>query len=125
MSNLSGTNLAAKIVPFTTDDTYSTHEDIYGFGGLMCVADVSARNAIPSGRRKEGMKVAVISEGITYELSEGILDVNWKNFGPSFFNQTNEPILSEKTFVFWKNTTDNKMYIITKINGYQKKAELQ
>ena len=124
MANISGTNLAAKIVPFTTDDTYPTHEDIYGIGGLMSVADVSARNLIPSTRRKEGMKVAVISEGITYELKGGITNSYWQSFGPSFFNQITEPILSEKTFVFWKNSTTDQMYIITKINGYQKKAEL-
>jgi photosystem II stability/assembly factor-like uncharacterized protein len=124
MSNISGTNLAAKIVPFTTLDTYPTHEDIYGFGGFMCVADISERNAIPASRRKQGMQVAVISEGITYQLSGGILDSNWISFGPSYFYQSSEPSIGEKTFIFWQNSSNNKMYIIAKIDGFQKKAEL-
>ena len=125
MSDISGTNLAAKIVPFTTDDTYPTHEDIYGIGGLMSVADVSARNLIPSTRRKEGMKVAVISEGITYELKGGITNSYWQYYGPVYYSQSTSPTLPyDNTFSFWQDTNTLKIYIISKVNGEQKKAEL-
>jgi hypothetical protein len=125
MADISGTNLAAKIVPFTTDDTYPTHEDIYGIGGLMCVADVSARNAISSNRRKEGMKVAVISEGITYELKGGITNSYWYNFLGDFINQINEPSLNNNIFSFWNSSSDSSLYLVAKINNLQKKLLLK
>jgi len=33
MANISGTNLAAPVVPFTTEDIYATHYAKYGNGG--------------------------------------------------------------------------------------------
>jgi hypothetical protein len=125
MSNISGTNLAAKIVPFTTDDIYSTHEDIYGLGGFVCVADVSTRNAIQNNRRKQGMKVSVISDGITYELRDGILNTNWIPYGPNFYSQSTQPLLSiDNTFSFWRDTSTSQIFIINRANGIQRRAEL-
>ena len=124
MANISGTNLAAKIVPFTTDDTYPTHEDIYGIGGLMSVADVSARNLIPSTRRKEGMKVAVISEGITYELKGGITNSYWQSFLGNYITQISEPSINNNSFDFWNDSDSSLLYLIANINGIQKKLLL-
>lgn len=77
MSDLYGTNVAGKVVPFTTDDTYASHEDIYGQGGLMSVTDITERDAITTARRKEGMIVHVISENKKYTLSGGITNSDW------------------------------------------------
>ncbi|MEO8837532.1 MAG: hypothetical protein ABI351_02340 [Herbaspirillum sp.] len=45
------------------------------------VADDTARNAIVSGRRWEGMQVYVLADKITYALVGGILDANWLPVG--------------------------------------------
>lgn len=52
--------------------TSATPLDLYS-----TVADLAARNAIPSGVRYEGMLVYVESEETNYQLVGGILDANW------------------------------------------------
>jgi hypothetical protein len=47
-------------------------------GGLPSVADVAARNAIPSGDRYQGYMVFVQSESTNYQLVGGIANSNWK-----------------------------------------------
>lgn len=42
-------------------------------GGLMIKADIAARDAIPSGNRKSGMRVHVLSTGLTYSLGVDLL----------------------------------------------------
>lgn len=41
MANINGTNLAAPIVPFTTNDTFPTHYAKYGKGGYRTVATIT------------------------------------------------------------------------------------
>lgn len=45
------------------------------------VADLTARDAIPSGVRYEGMFVYVVSEGANYQLIGGIANGNWEDYG--------------------------------------------
>lgn len=59
MADIKGTNVASKIVPYTTSDNYATHDEEYGRGGFRTVNNVSEMNAIPADRRKEGMLVYV------------------------------------------------------------------
>ena len=59
MAEIKGTNVASKIVPYTTSDNYATHDEEYGRGGFRTVNNVSEMNAIPADRRKEGMLVYV------------------------------------------------------------------
>lgn len=59
MADIKGTNVASKIVPYTTSDNYATHDEEYGRGGYRTVNTVAEMNAIPSDRRKEGMLVYV------------------------------------------------------------------
>lgn len=40
----------------------------YVKGGAMILADITARDAIPTARRKNGMQVKVLSTGLTYAL---------------------------------------------------------
>jgi len=58
-------------------------EDIDQLGGLRVVANITARDAIPSSKRKEGMWVVVVSDGKTYNLIGGVGNANWveKVFG--------------------------------------------
>lgn len=44
------------------------------------VADDTARNAIPSGKRYEGLIVYVVADLANYQLQGGILDANWVVF---------------------------------------------
>lgn len=62
MANLSGTNVAAPLAPFSDADTYPTHDPIYGIGGYREVATLAARDAIPAGRRRAGMMVVVTAD---------------------------------------------------------------
>lgn len=59
MADIKGTNVASKIVPYTTSDNYATHDEEYGRGGYRTVNTVTEMNAIPADRRKEGMLVYV------------------------------------------------------------------
>jgi hypothetical protein len=78
MALIPGTNIASRIVPFDTADTYATHDESYGRGGFRSVANITERNAIPSSRRKEGMLVFVVADDITYQLYGGTTDSDWR-----------------------------------------------
>ena len=77
MANINGTNLAAPIVPFTTDDTYPTHYAKYGKGGHRTVATITERDGIFTALREEGMEVYVLETGKKYSLVGGLLNSNW------------------------------------------------
>lgn len=77
MTALAGTQIPDKIVPFDTADTYPTHDESYGLGGYRSVASLTARDAIPTDRRSQGMLVYVIATNITYQLYGGVTNSNW------------------------------------------------
>ena len=79
MANISGTNLAAGIAPFTTEDSYATHYAKYGKGGWHSVSTIAERDAIPVQRREEGMAVYVTSEKNLYILRNG----SWEKYNTS------------------------------------------
>jgi hypothetical protein len=62
MSQIQGTNVAAAIAPFDTLDTYPTHDAQYGKGGYRSVATIVERDAIPTARRSEGLRVRVTAD---------------------------------------------------------------
>ena len=62
MSNIKGTNVAAPIVPFTTDDNYATHYAQYGKGGYRTVQTIEERDSIPEARLEEGMLAYVVED---------------------------------------------------------------
>ena len=72
MASISGTNLAASIVPFTTDDTYATHLAKYGQGGWQEVSSTTERDNITASRREAGMAVYVTSEKSVYILNDDL-----------------------------------------------------
>lgn len=72
MAGLKGTNIAAPVVPFADTDSYATHDETYGRGGYRSVAGTADRDAIPPQRRKAGMLVKVLDDGVTYELAEDL-----------------------------------------------------
>jgi len=71
-----------KIEPNGSTDTYPTHVDSLGKGGLMAVGSLQERNAIPLARRKAGMLVRVKSATVdsTYTLNVGLTNSDWMTF---------------------------------------------
>lgn len=72
MGALSGTNLAAGVVPFTDADTYPTHDSQYGKGGWREAADHTVRDAIPTQRRTAGMVVVTQNDGTPWQLGSDL-----------------------------------------------------
>ena len=48
MSNLQGTVVFGSVVPYSTQDIYSTHQAVYGKGGFRTVYDLHERKFIQS-----------------------------------------------------------------------------
>jgi len=72
-------------------DTYSTHQDYLGFGGLRAVADTTARDAITTARRTFGMIVTTQDGSGSYILSNVAMggadnvesnNANWLAYSP-------------------------------------------
>lgn len=82
MAELSGTNLAGSIVPFTTDDTFATHLAKFGKGGWRSVADTAERDGITADRREAGMAVYVVSEKKVYTLESDLVTWTELKTGP-------------------------------------------
>lgn len=59
-------------------ENFPTHSDIYGKGGFMAVSTLSDRDTIPALRRKVGMVVNVVEEGVAYQLDSDML--SWSVF---------------------------------------------
>lgn len=68
MTNILGTNVAAPVVPFTSEDKYATHDSIYGKGGWREVDTLLDLANISSSRKREGMAVFVIENKTLYTL---------------------------------------------------------
>ena len=61
--------IGVPIAPTEPADTNPTHIAEYGRGGLMTVADTTARNAIPASRKTVGMLVYVTADSKYYALT--------------------------------------------------------
>lgn len=66
MADISGTNLVAPVVPFTSEDSYPTHMAQYGKGGWRSVQTKAELATIPSQRLEVGMVAYVIEESTPY-----------------------------------------------------------
>jgi hypothetical protein len=80
-----GTNIASRIAPFDTADTFATHDSQWGRDGYRSVADLTERDAISDARRKEGMLVYVITTDTTYQLYGGITNSNWRTYASTIY----------------------------------------
>lgn len=69
-------NISAGLQP-TGGGAWETHDAQYGKGGWRAVADLTARDAISSLRRSEGMQAYVIATGATYRLGAGLTNGDW------------------------------------------------
>ena len=71
MAKILGTNIAAPVVPFSTDDIYASHEAKWGKGGFRTVLNINERNGIAELRRENLMLVAVESDSISGTAGDG------------------------------------------------------
>ena len=71
MSKIKGTNIAAPIVPYATNDSYPTHYAKYGKGGFVSLKTLNERDEIPAERLEEGMLVYVLEDGQSYQYLGG------------------------------------------------------
>lgn len=78
MSAINGTNVAAPIRPFDTNDSFPTAFANEVKGGHHTVDDEAARFAIPVQRREKGMLVTQIDTGKTYKLITDSKDATLK-----------------------------------------------
>lgn len=109
MVNIAGTNIAASIVPFTTEDTFPTHLSIYGKGGWREVENISERDSISNDRRNIGMVVYVKENDTIYILKNGITNDNWVIFTASANNST---------FIFTQGLPNNRWDIQHNLKKY-------
>lgn len=70
------TPIAAPIDTTAIGDTYATHFEQRGQGGFRSVANTTERDAISVGRRKSGMLVFCIADGVTYQLAPNLTTWN-------------------------------------------------
>lgn len=78
MTQEAGTvRVTGKFAPSDTTDTYPTHDEAYCYGGYQSVADETARLAIASARRKQGMLVRQRDTGAFWMLIGGITNSDW------------------------------------------------
>lgn len=67
--NIKGVNIPSRIVPYSPNDTYPTHEAIYGKGGWKCVDSISGIATIPVERLEVGCIVRVNNPTIEYSYT--------------------------------------------------------
>lgn len=78
MAALSGTNVAAPVLPFDDRDVFPTHDDRYGAGGFRVCTTQAERDAISPQRRKLGMWVHCLDSGTVFTLAGGVENANWQ-----------------------------------------------
>lgn len=93
--NKKGINVSAPIVPYTDQDTYPTHEAIYGKGGWKSVRTIEDLKAIPKGRLEDGCIVRVVeSSSSSGSAVEFYYDSSIKD-GASIPSSITDPIEKE------------------------------
>lgn len=73
---IGGVNIPGPILPYDSNDTYYTHEDLYGLGGWKSVETVKELESIPRERLKNGCIVRIVSanggEGLEFYYDDTI-----------------------------------------------------
>lgn len=93
--NKKGINVSAPIVPYTDQDTYPTHEAIYGKGGWKSVRTIEDLKAIPKERLEDGCIVRVVeSSSSSRSAVEFYYDSSIKD-GASIPSSITDPIERE------------------------------
>ena len=113
MSNIAGTNVAAMLAPFTTEDRFPTHSSLYGKGGAKEVSTLTDRDNIPIERLTEGCTCYVVAEQKNYRWLGGEwVEVVAPSSSPSGggiirLTESEFSALSEKDLTSWYAVTNN------------------
>ncbi len=75
-----GVRVGGFMSPTDDTDVYPTHDSLYGKGGSKEVADIAARDAITTDRRREGLLCYCVSDAVTYQLVGGVTNAHWVPF---------------------------------------------
>ena len=75
-----GVPVTSEITPYG-GGAFATHDEQFGKGGFRSVADVTARNALPAGRRAAGMWVKTLSDGLLFSLGADLTTWTQVAFG--------------------------------------------
>lgn len=110
MAKILGTNVAAAVVPFDTNDEFPTHYSEYGKGGWREVSTIGVRDAIPADRRNIGMAVYVISDDKTYILKGGFTNAHW-----ALLTTEAQP---QQTFVFTQTSASDSWVVNHNLGKY-------
>lgn len=84
----------------------------------MVVADTTARNAIPSGERFDGLFTYTVSGSKTYQLQGGILDANWVQISGSGASVTTVSVVTANGFAGTVANATTTPSITIKTNGF-------
>lgn len=74
------------VSPLLPIGNLSVVEDSYVKGGYHTVADNTARDAIPTERRRAGMLVWVEAAAVTYRLESGLTNGDWVSTAGTAYN---------------------------------------
>lgn len=99
MTQILGTNVSSPLAPNDTADTFGTHKAVYGVGGHRSVADHTARDAITTDRREEGMTVYTANDGKTWQLGSDL--TTWTEFGAGGGGGSSDFIAGLAAKIFW------------------------
>ncbi|MCX6257972.1 MAG: hypothetical protein NTW49_08785 [Bacteroidia bacterium] len=81
MPLIQGVNIAAPVVPYSSEDVYPSHLAIWGKGGYRTVTDITERDGIKPQRLELYMLVCTESDGKMYRLvniSDPLTPQNWE-----------------------------------------------
>jgi len=84
--------------PTDDSDVHPITEDIYSKGGHRSVADETAREAISTERRKDGMMVYQIDTALTYQLQGGVTNSDWFLFSGVVSSHTHTEYTTDAEF---------------------------
>lgn len=101
MAKLYGTIINDTIYPSSTEESFPTHDALYGKGGYRSVSTLEERNAIPSERLTLGCEVRVMNdtdnggESTVYYVSSMSPSVVWKKLNNGASKEDVESILKD------------------------------
>ena len=101
-NNIKGVNIPSRIVPYSPNDTYPTHEAIYGKGGWKCVQNVKDLATIPVDRLETGCIVRVnLPSAIEYSFVAGNRASDEELSGIDLEKNPTEENIAKFGFVKW------------------------
>ena len=125
MANISGTNVAASVRPFDTNDTFPTAFANEIKGGFHTVGTMDELYAIPAQRRELGMHVGVTISGEEYRLISNPSDAattadNWEqatNLSKIFVDTDKKKTLQEVVNSVVGNVNKYLVFVVCDANS--------